>query len=247
MTLYGLAKAVIAPVTRALWPIEVEGVEHVPASGPVILACNHLSNIDPLFIGVVTPREVAFIAKRELFAEGNLAQRLFTRALRAIGQLSVDRRPGQSSQEAMDDSLAALKGGQVFGIFPEGTRSPDGRLHRGQTGLAWLALTAGAPVVPMALTGTSRILPSGRRIPALRRVGVRFGAPVDLSPWQGEAAKARSRRAATDEVMAAIQKLSGQEQVPRFASSVKAELNAAAADRARPGRGRRGGSGEQRR
>lgn len=240
LTLYGLAKVVIAPVTRALWPIEVTGLEHIPVSGPVILACNHLSNIDPLFIGVVSPREVAFIAKRELFAEGNLAQRLFTSALRGIGQLSVDRRPGQSSKEAMDDSLAALAGGQVFGIFPEGTRSPDGRLHRGQTGLAWLALTAGAPVVPVALAGTRAILPSGRRIPSLRRVGVRVGAPVDLSPWQGEAAKARSRRAATDAVMAAIQKLSGQEQVPRFAATVKAELNAAKADRAPRKRDMRG-------
>jgi len=224
VSLYGAAKTVIAPATRAVWPQRVEGVHHLPRRGPVILASNHLALIDPLFIGVACPRPVRFIAKQELFDEGTLPRRLFTRALRAIGQLSVDRRPGESAQQAMDNSLAVLEGGEVFGIFPEGTRSPDGRLYRGQTGLAWLALTTGAPVVPVALTGTERILPPGRKVPSLNRVGVRFGEQVDLSPWKGGAHKARPRREATDAVMDAIAKLSGQEQVPRFAASVKAEL-----------------------
>nr|WP_255430191.1 lysophospholipid acyltransferase family protein [Streptomonospora sp. PA3] len=221
--MYAAAKTVIAPTTRGIWPLQEEGLHHIPAEGPVILASNHLSNIDPLFIGVAVPRQVTFIAKRELFAEGNLAQRTFTRALRAIGQLSVDRRPGQSSKEAMEQSLKILGNGAAFGIFPEGTRSPDGRLYRGQTGIAWLALASGAPVVPVALAGTDRILPRGRRVPALRRIGIRVGPPVDLAPWLGEEGRARSRRAATDAVMAAIQRLSGQEAVPRFAASVKAE------------------------
>src|SRR5690606_5372440 len=224
VSLYGAAKAVIAPTTRAAWPLETEGLHHIPARGPVILACNHLSNIDPLFIGVAVPRPVVFIAKEELFAEGNAAQRAFAWALRSIGQLSVDRKPGQSSREAMDNSLDVLREGRVFGIFPEGTRSPDGRLYRGQTGLAWRALTSEARVIPMALGGTVRILPEGRKVPGLRRVGLRVGPPVDLSPWKGEAGKNRSRRAATDAIMAAIQRLSGQEQVPRFAASVKEEI-----------------------
>ncbi|MFC3996650.1 lysophospholipid acyltransferase family protein [Nocardiopsis sediminis] len=224
MLLYGAAKTVIAPVTRTLWPISVEGLHHIPERGPVILAANHLSLFDPLILGVALPREIIFIAKRELFAENTLARRLFTRALRAIGQLPVDRRPGQGSQDAMDHSLDVLAQGGVFGIFPEGSRSPDGRLYRGQTGLAWLALTAKAPVIPVALAGTDRIRPRGRRIPALRRVGVRVGPPVDLSAWAGESGKARSRRAATDAIMAAIGELSGQERVARYASSVKAEL-----------------------
>lgn len=223
LSLYGAAKTVIAPATRAVWPVRVEGVGHIPEQGPVILASNHLALIDPLFIGVAVPRQVIFIAKQELFAEGNLAQRTFTRALRAIGQLSIDRRPGQSSREAMEESRTVLSEGNVFGIFPEGTRSPDGRLHRGQTGISWLALMSGAPVVPVALAGTDRILPPGRRVPVFRRVGVRFGPPVDLSPWAGEQDRARSRRAATDAIMGAIQRLSGQEQVPRFAASVKEE------------------------
>lgn len=226
MSLYGAAKTVIAPTARLLWPMRIEGVENIPRQGPVILASNHLALIDPLFIGVACPRQVLFIAKQELFDEGNLAKRAFSRALRAIGQLSVDRRPGQSAQEAMDNSLRVIEAGNVFGIFPEGTRSPDGRLYKAQTGLAWLALTTGAPVVPVALAGTGRILPPGRRVPVLGRVGVRFGEAVDLSPWAGESAKARSRRAAADAVMAAIAKLSGQERVPRFAASVKAELAA---------------------
>ncbi|WP_116246602.1 1-acyl-sn-glycerol-3-phosphate acyltransferase [Nocardiopsis sp. FIRDI 009] len=224
MSLYGAAKVVIAPATRLVWPQRVEGVHHIPARGPVILAANHLALIDPLFVGVACPRPVRFIAKQELFDEGTLPRRAFTRALRAIGQLSVDRRPGQSAQEAMENSLDVLRSGEVFGIFPEGTRSPDGRLYRGQTGLAWLALTTGAPVVPVALAGTERILPGGRRIPSFNRVGVRFGEPVDLSPWEGQAHRAKARRSATDAIMAAIAKLSGQEQVPRFAASVKAEL-----------------------
>lgn len=224
MQLYGAAKTVIAPATRGIWPLREEGLHHIPAQGPVILASNHLSNIDPLFIAVAVPRQVTFIAKRELFAEGNLAQRAFTGALRAIGQLSVDRNPGQSSQEAMDQSLKVLSNGAAFGIFPEGTRSPDGRLYRGQTGMAWLALASGAPVVPVALAGTNRIMAHGRKVPALRRIGLRAGPPVDLSAWIGEQDKARSRRAATDAVMAAIQRLSGQRSVARYAASVKAEL-----------------------
>ncbi|MGW5880077.1 lysophospholipid acyltransferase family protein [Nocardiopsis terrae] len=224
MSLYGAAKAVVAPASRVAWPQKVEGTHHVPARGPVILAANHLALIDPLFIGVACPRPVRFIAKQELFDESTLPRKALSRVLRALGPLSVDRRPGQSSQEAMNNSLEVINGGEVFGIFPEGTRSPDGRLYKGQTGLAWLALTTGAPVVPVALAGTGRILPPGRRIPSLNRVGVRFGEPVDLSPWAGQAGRAKPRREATDAIMSAIAKLSGQEQVARYAASVKAEL-----------------------
>lgn len=222
--MYGAAKAVVAPASRVVWPQRVEGVHHVPASGPVILAANHLALIDPLFVGVACPRPVRFIAKQELFDESTLLKKTFARALRALGPLSVDRRPGQSAQEAMDNSLAVLESGEVFGIFPEGTRSPDGRLYKGQTGPAWLALTTGAPVVPVALAGTERILPPGRKVPSFNRVGIRFGEPVNLSPWQGKAHKAKPRREAADAIMDAIAKLSGQEQVARFAASVKAEL-----------------------
>lgn len=224
MSLYGPAKVVVAPATRLMWPLRVEGAHHVPQEGPVILAANHLALIDPLFIGVACPRPVRFIAKQELFDESTMVKKTVSRVLRALGPVAVDRRPGQSAQEAMDNSLSLLEGGEVFGIFPEGTRSPDGRLYKGQTGPAWLALTTGAPVVPLALTGTERILPPGRKIPSFSQVRVRFGAPVDLSPWKGQAHKARPRREATDAIMSAIADLSGQEQVLRFAASVKAEL-----------------------
>jgi 1-acyl-sn-glycerol-3-phosphate acyltransferase len=224
VSLYGAAKAVVAPASRLVWPQRVEGAHYVPERGSVILAANHLSIIDPLFIGVACPRPVRFIAKKELFDESTFAKRIVARALRALGPVSVDRRPGQSSQEAMDDSVEVINGGEVFGIFPEGTRSPDGRLYKGQTGLAWLALTTGAPVVPVALTGTERILPPGRKLPSFNRVGVRFGEAVDLSPWAGGADRAKPRREATDAIMDAIAKLSGQEQIARYAASVKAEL-----------------------
>ncbi|RCV53216.1 lysophospholipid acyltransferase family protein [Marinitenerispora sediminis] len=220
MSIYGAAKSVIAPVTRTLWSPQVTGLRHIPPHGPVILASNHLSNFDPVLIGVVVPRPVVFLAKRELFAEGNLAQRTFTRALRAIGQLSTDR--GTGAREAMDSTLDLLAEGRAVGIFPEGSRSPDGRLYRGQTGLAWLALSTGAPVVPMAVTGTAHVLPAGRRIPSFHRLGVRIGPVVDLAPWHGEAGRARSRRAATDAVMDAIHALSGQPRAERFAASAKA-------------------------
>ncbi|TQN31536.1 1-acyl-sn-glycerol-3-phosphate acyltransferase [Haloactinospora alba] len=223
MFLYRAAKAVVTPVTRILWPLRVRGTHHIPSHGPVILASNHRSNLDPLFIGVAVPRPVTFIAKQELFSEGTPPQRVFARTLRAIGQMSVDRRPGQGAHAAMEHSLDFLRDGSALGIFPEGTRSPDGQLYRGQTGLAWLALASGAPVVPVALAGTDRILPEGSRFPALRPVGVRFGPAVDLSPWAGEQGKARSRRAATDAIMAEIQRLSGQQQASRYASSAKAE------------------------
>lgn len=225
MSLYMAARAAIGPAARALWPLRVEGVHHVPERGPVILAANHLALIDPLFLGVAAPREIIFVAKKELFSQRTVARRAFGGALRAIGQISVERRPGQGAREAMDAGLTILKQDRVFGIFPEGTRSPDGRLYRGHTGLAWLALSSGAPVIPVAMARTDRILPRGRRVPSFNRVGVRFGPPVDLSPWVGEADRARSRRAATDAVMAAIQRLSGQERVARYAASVKAELD----------------------
>ncbi|MFE9244030.1 lysophospholipid acyltransferase family protein [Nocardiopsis sp. NPDC006938] len=224
MSPYGAAKAVVAPVTRVVWPQRVEGAHLVPEDGPVILASNHLSNIDPLFLGLACSRQVRFIAKKELFDESTFPRRLLSRALKLLGPVSVDRRPGQSSQEAMNNSVEVINGGEVFGIFPEGSRSPDGRLYKGQTGLAWLALSTGAPVVPVALTGTDRILPPGRRVPSFNRVGVRFGEPVDLSPWEGKADRAKARRESTDAIMAAIAKLSGQEQISRYASSVKAEL-----------------------
>ncbi|QVQ54653.1 1-acyl-sn-glycerol-3-phosphate acyltransferase [Spiractinospora alimapuensis] len=220
MDLYMAARGVIAPTARTLWPLRVEGLHHVPRTGPVILASNHLALIDPLFIGVVVPRQIIFVAKKELFSERTLPQRAFTRALRAIGQVPVDRSAGYR-QDAMQASLDFLNSGAAFGIFPEGTRSPDGRLYRGRTGLAWLALTSQAPVIPIALSGTPHILPPGRRIPRFNRIGMRFGPPVDLSAWEGQGERARARRAATNEIMSSIQRLSGQTMVDRYASDVK--------------------------
>lgn len=223
VSLYGAAKTVVKPTTWLLWQPQVQGAHHVPQRGPVILAANHLALIDPVFIGVAAPRECTFVAKQELFGSHTLGHRAFTAVLRALGQLSVDREPGQGAQAAMDACLDMLANRGALVIFPEGSRSPDGRLYRGHTGLAWLALTSQAPVIPVALAGTQHIVGNGQRVPRFNRVGVRFGPAVDLSEWNNQASYARSRRAATDAIMTAIQRLSNQEPCARYAASVKAE------------------------
>ncbi|WP_106247044.1 lysophospholipid acyltransferase family protein [Allonocardiopsis opalescens] len=215
--MYTAARAVLRPLVWLLWKPRVSGREHVPAHGAAILAGNHLSLLDPLFAGVALPRRLTFVTKAEFFAGGNPAQRAVAWFLRAIGQLSISRGAGRGASDALADSLAVLKDGELFGIYPEGTRSRDGRLYRGRTGIAYLALTAGVPVVPMAVVGTDRIVRRGRILPSLHRVGVRFGPPVDLSAWAGQADKARARRAATDAIMDAIGALSGQERAPGYA------------------------------
>lgn len=195
--------------------IRTEGREHVPALGPVILASNHLSFIDSVVIRLAAPRRVTFLTKAEYFTgrgpKGLLTRWFFT----AVGSVPVARGQHRAATAALDTALEVLGGGNVFGIYPEGTRSLDGRLYRGRTGVAWLALTSGAPVIPVALHGTERLQPVGNRIPRLHRVTVRFGRPLRFS---GDPALARTRRAVTNDVMAAIAALSGQERADRFAA-----------------------------
>ena len=195
--------------------IRVEGREHVPAHGPVILASNHLSFIDSVVTRVAAPRRVTFLTKAEYFAgrgvRGLLTRWFFT----AAGSVPVKRGQHRAATAALDTALELLAAGNVFGIYPEGTRSLDGRLYRGRTGVAWLALTSGAPVVPVALHGTDRLQPVGKRLPRPHRVTVRFGQPLRFT---GDPASARVRRVVTNEVMCAIGELSGQEHADRFAA-----------------------------
>ncbi|WP_433257353.1 lysophospholipid acyltransferase family protein [Streptosporangium sp. CA-135522] len=210
--LYRLAKIVSAPVLRLLWPTEVTGAEHVPGSGPAILASNHLSVLDSTFLPIVLPRQVRFVAKAEYFT-GNPVTAAW---MRATGQISIDRQSPSSAQDMLDAAARVLDDGELFGIYPEGTRSPDGRLYRGKVGVAWLALATGAPVIPVAMSGTDAVLPIGASLPKLGRVGVRIGKPLTFS---GSQTSARDRRQVTDEIMAAIQELSGQEYVSSYAHS----------------------------
>ncbi|GAB2938159.1 lysophospholipid acyltransferase family protein [Micromonospora polyrhachis] len=206
----------LAGLLRLTYRPEVEGRHHVPATGPVILAANHLSALDSFLIPLVAPRPVAFLAKEEYFRRPGLTgalTRAFFTGMDAIPVHRTDHRAAQASLEAAREVLAA---GRVFGIHPEGSRSRDGRLYRGRTGVAWLALATGAPVVPVAVLGTDRVQPVGARLPRFGRITVRFGQPLRFTqPPDGNAN--RARRLVTDEIMAAIQQLSGQELAPGHA------------------------------
>ena len=213
--LFLLTRTVLAPVARLIYRPVIEGQENIPRTGPLLLASNHLSFIDSIVIPLAAPRRVVFLAKSEYFTghgiRGVLRRWLFT----ALGAVPVERGTLGAAQEALDAALEILKDGLAFGIYPEGTRSRDGRLYRGRTGVAWLAVTAGCPVVPVALSGTQDIQPVGSRIPRIRRVTVRFGEPLDFSHLR-DAKPGPARREATDAVMAAIHELSGQEVVRRY-------------------------------
>jgi 1-acyl-sn-glycerol-3-phosphate acyltransferase len=205
-----LSRIFLAPLARLIWRPRILGRRNVPKSGAVLLASNHLSFIDSVVITLVAPRSVSFLAKAEYFTgrgfRGWISRAFFT----GIGAIPVVRGAGSAAQDALDSGLRVLEHGDAFAIYPEGTRSLDGRLYRGRTGVAWLALTSGAVVIPVALTGTQELQPVGARLPRIRPVTVEFGAPLDLSS-HGSADSGRARRRATDEIMAAIQRMSGQE------------------------------------
>ncbi len=203
---YGPLKVVVGPVLRHWCRVRVTGLEHVPPSGPAILASNHPGTIDPIILPTVVPRPVTFAAKAEYFSPGHPAGVL----LRLIGQMPIERGARRGAREALEASLALLRTGGVFGIYPEGHRSPDGRLYRGRTGVGWLALASGAPVIPVGMVGTQHVLPRGAKVPHRGHVEIRFGRPVDLAAWAGRPEDPRARRAATDAVMDAIAALTDQ-------------------------------------
>lgn len=213
--LYRLLHPVLPPLARAVWRPRVEGLHHVPASGGVLLASNHLSFIDSVVIPVVVPRKVVFLAKSDYFTGTGLSGRASRAWFSGLGMLPVDRDDPRAALGSLDTALEVLGRGEAFGLYPEGTRSRDGRLYRGRTGVAHLALTAGVPVVPVGLIGTERLQPVGSRLPRLERVTVRFGAPIHVTGPEAEVTydgvpPGRARREVTDRIMAAIQALTGQ-------------------------------------
>ena len=225
---YQMSRVVAGPLLRLLARPSISGAEHIPATGPAILASNHLSVIDSIYLPLMLQRPVTFAAKSEYFTGTRLQDRVVGAYLRATNQLPTDRAGARAAQAMLEAALALLDAGQLFGIYPEGTRSPDGRLYRGRTGIGFLALHSGAPVIPVAMVGTERILPPGHRFPRPGRIEIRIGEPLEFAEFRGQPAGARQRRAVTDEVIQAIQKLSGQEFVPMYASVRKEELAAAA-------------------
>jgi 1-acyl-sn-glycerol-3-phosphate acyltransferase len=208
---YGLGRFIVAPLARLVYRPHVEGRGNVPRTGPVIFASNHLSFIDSIAIPVAAPRPVHFLAKSSYF-EGSGVSGWFSREFfTAIGAVAVRRGAGQAALDALDQQRQLLESGSAVALYPEGTRSLDGRLYKGRTGVAFLALQTGAPVVPVGLIGTDKVMPVGARFPSLReRVTVKFGEPLDLS-HHGPAESGKARRLATDDIMAAIHGLSGQE------------------------------------
>jgi 1-acyl-sn-glycerol-3-phosphate acyltransferase len=222
---YWLVKAILAPILRVAFRPWAEGTENVPREGPAIIASNHLSFSDHFFAPLPLSRKVAFLAKAEYFT-GRGLKGLVTRAFfYGVGQIPVDRAGGAASERALRTGLRVLAQGHVLGIYPEGTRTPDGRLYRGKTGVARLALEARAPVIPCAMVGTFEFQPPGKIAPRLRvRPGVRFGQPLDFSRYYGLESDRIVLRAMTDEIMYAIMKLSGQEYVDKYAQRTKTRL-----------------------
>src|SRR5688572_3063539 len=208
---FAAVHSLVPPVAKAIWRPTVTGLEHVPRSGAVILASNHLSFIDSTMIPVVAPRKVVFLAKSDYFTGPGIKGALVRAWFDGLGMLPVDREDTKAALASLDTALEVLGRGDAFGIYPEGTRSRDGRLYRGRTGVAHLALTAGVPVVPVGLTGTPDIQPVGSNRPRLAKATVTFGKPIQVTGRYDGVPAGRARREVTDEIMTAIQALSGQE------------------------------------
>jgi 1-acyl-sn-glycerol-3-phosphate acyltransferase len=196
-------------------------MENIPTTGPVILASNHLSFSDSIFLPLQSRRPVVFLAKSEYFTGKGLKGALTRWFFKSTGQLPIDRSGGKASEASLNTGLKVLSQGQVLGIYPEGTRSPDGRLYRGRTGIARMVLESKAPIIPVAMIDTEKVQPIGKRLPRIRRIGIVVGTPLDFSRFDGMEGDRIVLRAVTDEIMYELRKLSGQEYVDAYASSVK--------------------------
>ena len=216
--LYAIGKVMVSPLARLIWRPKVSGIDNVPTTGPAILASNHLSVIDSVIIPSVMARNVYYLAKDEYFVAPGLKGAVMKQVMYGLNQIPVDRSGGRKSLMALDAALPVLRAGHVLGIYPEGTRSPDGRLYRGRPGVAKLALDAPAPIIPVGLVGTDKVQPIGATIPRPGPdVEVRIGEPLDLSGWQGGDVDSKGLRELTHQLMAAIRALTGQEYVARYA------------------------------
>ncbi|WP_104191897.1 1-acyl-sn-glycerol-3-phosphate acyltransferase [Cryobacterium sp. Y82] len=212
---------VIGPLLLTLFRPWIIGLENIPKTGPVILASNHLSFIDSVFLPLVVPRRVAFLAKSDYFTGKGLKGWATRQFLTAAGQLPIDRSGGKASEDSLNTGLRVLGEGRILGIYPEGTRSPDARLYRGRTGVARMVLESGVTVIPVAMIDTEKAMPTGTRIPQVRRIGIVIGTPLDFTRFTGMEGDRFVLRSVTDELMYELQRLSTQEYVDVYASSVK--------------------------
>ncbi|MET4134519.1 lysophospholipid acyltransferase family protein [Pseudarthrobacter sp. PvP090] len=215
---------VLGPVLKTLFRPWVKGLDNVPAQGAAILASNHLSFSDSIFMPLMVPRPVVFLAKSEYFTGKGIKGRLTAAFFRLTNQLPMDRSGGAASALSLNAGMDVLKNGSLLGIYPEGTRSPDSRLYRGKVGVARLALQARVPVIPVAMIGTDKVQPIGKRMPNIRRIGMIFGEPLDFSRYYGMEDDRLIQRSVTDEIMYELMRLSGQEYVDEYAAVVKLRL-----------------------
>ena len=215
---YGILRAFLTPFLMILFRPKVKGLRNVPGTGPVIIASNHLSFSDSIFMPLVVPRKVTFLAKSEYFTSPGPKGLLKKITFIALGQVPVDRSGGRRSEAALITGLKVLAEGKCLGIYPEGTRSPDGRLYKGRTGIARLAIESGAPIIPVAMFNTEKIQPTGTVVPKVMRVEMIFGEPMY---FEGDSTDLLYLRDVTDKIMATIQSLSGQENVDTYATKAK--------------------------
>jgi 1-acyl-sn-glycerol-3-phosphate acyltransferase len=210
--IYTVLHTVVPPIAKVVWRPTVRGLDRVPSKGGVLLASNHLSFVDSVVIPVVVPRKVVFLAKSDYFTGSGVKGAMSRAWFEGLGMLPVDRDDSKAALASLDTALEVLGRGDAFGIYPEGSRSRDGRLYRGRTGVAHLALTAGVPVVPVGLVGTERLQPVGARLPRLAKVSVTFGEPIQVAGEYDGMPSGKARRELTDRIMAGIQELTGQEE-----------------------------------
>ncbi|MEU0303448.1 lysophospholipid acyltransferase family protein [Streptomyces sp. NPDC006175] len=216
-----LKYVVLGPLLRLVFRPRIEGLDHIPDDGAAIVAGNHLSFSDHFLMPAILRRRITFLAKAEYFTGPGIKGKLTAAFFHSIGQIPVDRSGKEAGQAAIREGLGVLSKGELLGIYPEGTRSPDGRLYKGKVGVAVMAIRAGVPVIPCAMVGTFEIQPPGQKVPSVKRVTIRFGEPLDFSRYAGMEDQKAAIRAVTDEIMYAILGLSGQEYVDEYAVKAK--------------------------
>ena len=219
-----LKNGLLGPLLRTVFRPWVKGAENIPKSGPAIVVCNHVSFVDSVFLPLVLPRQMSFLAKSDYFT-GKGVKGFFVRTfMTAAGQLPIDRAGGKASEASLNTGLRVISEGRLLGIYPEGTRSPDGRMYRGRTGVARMVLEAQVPVIPTAVVGTIDVMPLGAKMPKVKRVGVIVGKPLDFSRFHGMDSDRFVLRAITDEITYEMNRLSQQEYVDVYASGVRSQL-----------------------
>ncbi len=214
---------VIGPLLTTVFRPWVKGLENVPRTGPLIVVCNHLSFVDSVFLPLMIDRQMAFLAKGDYFTGKGIKGWFIRFFMTSAGQLPIDRSGGKASEASLNAGLQVLADGGVLAIYPEGTRSPDGRMYRGRTGVARMILEAHVPVIPAAVIGTEKVMPLGSNIPKVHRVGVVIGEPLDFSRFEGMESDRFVLRSITDEIIYEMNKLSEQEYVDVYASTIRSQ------------------------